>query len=82
VGCPECYRWFREEIAELLEREDLGGDHAGRVPRRLIPLKRLLIDRERLKDELRQAIQSEEYERAAGIRDHMNTLERDDETTG
>lgn len=79
VGCAECYRWYRRQIVELLGREELGTEHAGRLPRRLALVKRLLHDREQLRGELEAAVTAEEYEKAARIRDEMIRLESEDE---
>lgn len=81
VGCSECYRWFGSEIEALLQREQLGSRHAGRVPDRLRPLKRLFVDREHLRQRLQDALAIEEYELAAEIRDHIARLEHGDGVT-
>ncbi|MFP4112773.1 MAG: UvrB/UvrC motif-containing protein [Spirochaetota bacterium] len=75
VGCAECYRVFRSRIQHLLEQRGLTESHVGRFPARLGSFKRLLLDRESLREKLSQAIEDEDYEAAAVIRDRMRTLE-------
>jgi protein arginine kinase activator len=78
VGCAECYRTFRPHIHHLLEQSGLTESHEGRYPVRLGSFKRLLVDRESLREELSRAIEGEDYETAALIRDRMRTLEEHD----
>lgn len=75
VGCAECYRVFRPRIQHLLEQRGLIDGHVGRYPARLGSYKRLLVDRESLREKLTQAIDDEDYEGAAIIRDRMKALE-------
>jgi protein arginine kinase activator len=78
AGCPECYRVFHARIEQLLEGKGLTETHQGRYPSRLDSYKRLLVDRESLRDELNTAVIEENYEQAALIRDRMRALEEQD----
>ncbi len=75
VGCPECYSAFREEIAGYLE--DFAGKvkHTGKYPKRLKAYKALLVDKEILKKRLQEAVDNEDYEAAASLRDRISSLE-------
>lgn len=75
VGCSECYRVFRSRIQRLLDQSGLTEPHVGRYPVRLGSYKRLLLDREVLRERLSDALADEDYERAATIRDRMRALE-------
>ncbi|MFW5690125.1 MAG: UvrB/UvrC motif-containing protein, partial [Spirochaetota bacterium] len=75
TGCAECYRVFRPQIQHLLEQSGLTETHEGRYPSRLGSFKRLLVDRESLRERLSHAIEGEDYEAAAVIRDQMRALE-------
>jgi len=75
VGCAECYRTFRGRVQQLLVQEGLTEDHVGRYPARLSSYKRLLVDRESLRMDLEHALEKEDYESAASIRDQMKKLE-------
>jgi protein arginine kinase activator len=73
-GCAECYTTFGEEIAPMLRGMHKGGGHVGKVPEGLMALQ---FKHQRLQDlrlRLEQAVASENYEEAAGIRDEILTL--------
>ena len=73
-GCAECYTSFGEEIAPMLRGMHKGGCHVGKVPEGLMALQ---FKHQRLQDlrtRLEQAVSSENYEEAAGIRDEILTL--------
>jgi protein arginine kinase activator len=75
LGCPECYRVFREGLCPLLEKIHGSSQHLGRVPGSTgegLKAERELIQ---LRRELSRAIQREEYEKAAEIRDRIQELE-------
>ena len=79
LGCPSCYGAFGEALSPLLERAHEGGNcHIGKVPRCAgsdeLRQQRLM----QLRRELAQAVASEQYEKAAGLRDQVNQLERDE----
>ncbi len=75
AGCAECYRVFRSRIHYLLEQAGLTEEHVGRYPARLGSFKRLLVDREALRDRLTDAVAREDYELAVTLRDQMRALE-------
>ena len=79
MGCPECANSFHREIRKFLGKNGIEPQHKGRLPRSLQTLKTLLFDREILKNELNSALESEDYESAARIRDQIRKLE---ETSG
>lgn len=74
-GCAECYTAFRDEVVPLLRNMHRGSTHVGKVPEGLVAMQ---VKHQRLKDlrsRLEQAITSENYEEAAGIRDEILSLE-------
>ncbi len=75
AGCAECYEVFKNEIQLQLERERLNGTYTGTLPKRL-PARNLLPDRSYLLAKLDQAVQAEQYEKAAVYRDYLKLLER------
>jgi len=79
LGCSECYTAFKREIEIFLQNTSGTIRHKGKYPARLKAYKTLLIDREQLKDELKKAVTNEDYEKAAMIRDKIETIEK---TTG
>lgn len=75
LGCGDCYRAFREGLTPLLERIHGNVQHVGRIPQQAgehLKAERELIE---LKRELTRAVQREEYERAAELRDRIRQIE-------
>lgn len=68
VGCPSCYRFFRNEILPMLEEWDLEAPMESREPQ------------EALIQSLKEAVDREEYEEAAKIRDKINGVEHHGES--
>ena len=75
LGCSECYETFKKELASLLKRIHGSDRHVGKVPLRggkTIKDTRTLQD---MKIQLEKAIQMEEFEEAAKLRDKIRDLE-------
>ncbi len=76
LGCAECYSLFHREIRSVLEKTVGETQHTGKYPRRLLELKTFLVDVVRLKENLKQALKREDYEKAAALRDRIKDLEK------
>lgn len=80
-GCPHDYEVFAEYITPLIERAHGGAtQHIGKVPQRLgggpaEPGGR--AQRARLQRELQEAVEREDYEVAARLRDQIEALQSD-----
>ena len=75
-GCATDYQVFRKELDYLLDKVHGDTQHKGKMPMRLgmeLSKRRQIDD---LKKDLRHAVDSEEYEQAANIRDSIHLLER------
>jgi protein arginine kinase activator len=73
-GCPNDYQVFQEAIRPLLEKIQHSARHVGSVPSRAgtgLQRENELI---RLRRALERAVQREEYEEAARLRDRIRTL--------
>ncbi len=81
VGCPECYASFALEIRKMHSRLSGATRHRGKLPQSLKTYKELLIDRERLKSQLNDAVTNEDYETAAVLRDQIKSIEKTGENT-
>jgi len=76
LGCPQCYSTFGTSLRGLLRRIHGGTQHVGKVylppdPSTTEVEKRL----EGLRKRLQRAIDAEDFERAAELRDEIRTLE-------
>ena len=79
LGCEHDYPLFEKDLTPLLQRAHEGATHhLGKVPRRRgasgVPMKRS-VDLNRLRKELARAIEVEDYERAAKLRDQIRQAE-------
>lgn len=80
LGCAACYEHFEQHLRTLLRRLHGGTQHAGKV---LLPPDAGESDRKArlqgLKRSLRHAVETEDFEHAATIRDQIRRLETPDE---
>jgi len=77
-GCGRCYEAFRAPLEDLFRKVHGATRHSGRtVPRRPQTARSLIEEEVRLKDELRRAIEREEFELAADLRDRLKSLENE-----
>jgi protein arginine kinase activator len=74
-GCSDCYVTFREELKPILRR--IQGDviHKGKVPKRAGGTLSIKREIEKLRDNLKELVAKEEYEKAAKVRDEIKKLE-------
>lgn len=77
IGCPECINVFHRELRKAVKKRGLKMFHPGKLPQGLETVKTLLFDKEILKNQLKKAIEAEEYETAAHLRDRIHALEVD-----
>ena len=75
VGCPECYSTFADELAGRIQSVHGTTSHTGSVPARHRVKKERTEKIHSLKADLQKAIVSEEYEKAAALRDEIRKLE-------
>ena len=78
-GCANDYSVFEKDLTPLLQRAHEGATHhVGKVPTRRggsgVPLKKR-IDATKLRKELARAVEAEDYERAASLRDQIRQAE-------
>ena len=74
-GCSDCYATFSDEVAQMVRGMHKGPAHIGKVPEGLMALQFRHQRIEELRSRLDQAIASESYEEAAGIRDEIRNLD-------
>jgi len=74
-GCSDCYKYFNLTITPVIKRVQGSNEHIGKIP---LKSGKDLMERKRLsqlKDDLQKAISTEEYEKAAQIRDLIRQLQ-------
>lgn len=75
LGCPKDYDVFGRELANLIERaQDGNTHHTGKRSGDTQALDPVQQERLRLQRELRNAVETEDYERAARLRDQLSEL--------
>lgn len=76
LGCPQCYAALGKVLTPLINRAHGGATHhVGKVPPKADDETRRHTGLLRLKRELKQAIEDENYELAAKVRDQIRALE-------
>ncbi|MBP5509689.1 MAG: UvrB/UvrC motif-containing protein [Kiritimatiellae bacterium] len=71
LGCPACYKAFASELLPLIRDEQNADRHVGKVP----PKYRETAKRDELQRALRAAVDAQDYERAALLREELEKLE-------
>ena len=79
LGCAHDYQLFERDLTPLLQRaHENNTHHIGKVPARRggsgVPMKRS-VDVAKLRKELQKAVEAEDYERAAKLRDQIKQAE-------
>ena len=76
LGCPHDYEVFEKSLLLLIERAHDGKTtHCGKVPSRMPEGAKKQVELISLRQQLDNAVQSEDYELAAKLRDKINRLE-------
>ena len=76
LGCPECYEAFEKQLSPLIERaQNEATHHRGKTPRRAGTSIDRQLQVQQLVKELNDAVATEQYERAAEIRDRLRGLD-------
>lgn len=77
LGCSKCYECFDADIVKVLKRIHGNARHLGKVPRRFCTGGANTRQRIReLRKELKASVEAENYERAAELRDEIESLRR------
>jgi protein arginine kinase activator len=77
LGCDQCYAAFEKSLQGLLETIHKSTTHAGKVPSRVreeVSGQRLLKE---LESKLCDAVEGEDFEKAATLRDKIQTLKKE-----
>jgi protein arginine kinase activator len=71
LGCPECYQTFAEPLEGLLKTMHKGTRHVGKAPESLRQSRDLSERLKSLQKKLTKAIEQEDFEQAAVLRDEI-----------
>ncbi len=74
AGCPECYKVFADELAPTISRIHGAAVHTGASPECFREGRERKEKIAALEADLRSAIEAEEYEKAAELRDKLRAL--------
>ncbi len=74
LGCGSCYTAFRTQMKDLLRKIHGSYEHHGKTPSTTLKDLKPLREERKLREELRQAIEREDFEAAAKIRDKLKEL--------
>lgn len=77
LGCGRCYEEFGGHLEHLLRRVHGASDHSGKVPARAVQTIKASREIDRVKGDLVKAIEREDFETAAKLRDKIRELEKE-----
>lgn len=75
LGCSECYEAFKDSLGILLKRIHGSTQHLGRTPAKKAVPEQKKSEIDILRAKLQKAIEMEEFEEAASLRDKIRALE-------
>ena len=77
LGCSECYEAFKMYLTTLLKKIHGSNQHLGKTPVRMPQAEKKRIESlQDLRNQLMQAIQMEDFEKAAQLRDKVREVEK------
>jgi len=75
LGCSNCYTVFADGIAPMLKNMHKGTQHTGKTPTAFHKIREHDEKIKALQDKLSKAIEAEEFELAANLRDQIRQVE-------
>jgi Uncharacterized protein with conserved CXXC pairs len=75
LGCSKCYEAFEEKLKPMLKNIYGYEEYIGKIPRQSNNDNYISNEIRILKEDLNRAVEKEEYEKAADIRDKIKELE-------
>ncbi len=75
LGCSSCYAAFSEGLGSLLKAMHKGTEHVGKLPHRAHRAVEMSDRMRSLTENLRKAVEEENYESAASLRDEIKQLQ-------
>lgn len=76
LGCPQDYEVFDKQLKGIIEKSHGGhSEHCGKIPSKTPADERRHLELLKLRQELEAALQNEDYETAAKVRDRIKQLD-------
>ena len=82
LGCEACYHVFRPVLEPLLDGMHAGVKHLGKVPSRSLEKKSSDDEIQYLQNELQRAVEEENFEKAAELRDQLKKIKSQPSVSG
>ncbi len=80
LGCSHCYKSFNQKLNPLFKRIHGHDSHVGKVPKKAGGVFRVKKEIDNLRNKLESAVQKEEFEKAAQLRDQIRELQKEVES--
>jgi len=77
LGCEACYQAFAKEIEALFKNVQNATRHEGKFPRRMGVDMRVRREADALRKQLKEAVDAENYEDAAHLRDQLRAIQNE-----
>jgi protein arginine kinase activator len=74
LGCPDCYTTFAEGLEGLLKSMHKGTRHVGKVPEAMRQTRNVSDQLKTLQKKLNKAVEDEDFEQAAALRDEIKQM--------
>jgi protein arginine kinase activator len=74
LGCGQCYKTFHVELTDLLRKIHGSPVHRGKGMAVEPELAKPMKEESRLREELKKAVEDEDFEKAASLRDQIRSL--------
>jgi protein arginine kinase activator len=76
VGCTSCYKVYEKIIDLIIFKRNNSLDYKGKLPKALMEIKNIKLSLKKLKIELKKHVVSEEYAKAALVRDEIKKMKQ------
>ncbi|MEW5768117.1 MAG: UvrB/UvrC motif-containing protein [bacterium] len=77
LGCSNCYQVFKEELTQILRKIHGHIQHVGKSPVKISEEVQAGREVQKLREALSRAVQAEEFEEAARLRDKIREIEKE-----
>jgi len=75
LGCAECFTAFHKDVKAIVSQMAARPHHAGRLPRSFTAPAATALENDTLREALREAVEKEDYEEAARLRDRIREID-------